>query len=233
MDNYYNVKGFGYGHAIFVNQEVDRILGKLERYQRMRNERLLQTFNLIPHEMEADYMKIKFDRYESGKTNPNAAGKIYNVYRVFGTALSGKLAGQEWSTQIFANQKEMAAQIKALNKGDIVNVTMKNNGKFWNPTSFEKDSSGVSSETVPSHSDKGSQTPNVSSAVASSLKLKNLEIAVRILGAKPPKKNAADYMMDAASIADMVQDYVDGSGAFQFDNNTDADIPEVDEESDE
>jgi hypothetical protein len=161
-------------------------------------------------------MKIRFDRMESGKTNPNASGKTYPVYRIFGEALEGQMIGQEKSYQIFVTAKEMVAQVKALNKGDIVNVRLKKNGKWWNPTAFEK----VEEDPV--------QTGSTNGQVQVDDRLENLKVAVKVLGPKTPKKNAAEYMLDAASVADMVQDYRDKKGPFQFDEATSDGIPAED-----
>jgi hypothetical protein len=166
-------------------------------------------------------MKIKFSRSENTKTNPNASGKTYPITRVFGEALEGKSIGQEWSTQFFTSNKEMSGQVAELSPGDIVNVTMRKNGKFWNPESFEKDTTAPAS---------GSGVPDV--RVATNPRLNNINTAVKILGPKSEEREAFDYLSEAAGIADLIQDYVDESGAFQFGSGNTNAIPDVDDDKD-
>lgn len=166
-------------------------------------------------------MKIKFDRIEKTKTNPNQSGKTFPIIRVHGTALEGKNADQDWSTQFFLNNKELAEQVEAFNKGDVVDVTMKKNGNFWNPTAFTKSAVPEYRPVAPVQSSGGCHTTNP--------RLENLKTAVKILGPKPPDEEPFDYLANAAGIADMVQNYVDEKGAFQFGNDTSEGIPEVEE----
>lgn len=166
-------------------------------------------------------MKIKFDRYENDKLHSKKTGKDYSIYRIHGTALSGKLKGQDWNTQIFVTAKDMVSQVKGFNKGDIVDVTMKEKNGYWNPTGFAKDDNYTESVTVGS-SGSASPMPVVSS------RLENLKVAISILGMKPTKKNAADYLIEAGGVADMVQDYIDEKGAFQFSDAGEG-IPEAEE----
>lgn len=180
-------------------------------------------------------MKIRFDRYEETMTNPNAKGKTFAIVRVHGEALDGKKAGQPWSTQVFANNKEVAGQIKGLTPGSTVNVTMTKNGNFWNATKFEMDAEVVGAaatpNTAPAMLGGGVPTPVV--APVENQRFKNLEMAVAILGDKPAKKDGFEYLTDAAGLAEMVQDYLDKKGAFQFDNNTSTGIPELDDDEEE
>jgi hypothetical protein len=170
-------------------------------------------------------MRIKFKSYESTKTNPNKDGKTYNIVRVKGEALSGKLEGQDWTTQVFASAKEMVGQIKGLSAGDIVDVKMVKNGNFWNPTAFTK---------VEGESAAPSVVSNVQqSAPAVNSRLENLKVAVGILGPKAKKDVAADYIMAAGEIADLVQNYVDKEGVFQFDKRAEGGIPDVDDAKDD
>lgn len=171
------------------------------------------------------YMKIKWDSYEQTKTAPNASGKTFPIYRIKGIALEGKLKGEEYTTQIFANAKDMVSQVKSFAKGDTVNITVKKNGNYWNPVKFEK---------------VDDYTPNVDKAIASSgnvsvsnPRFENLKLATKILGDKPPKVDATEHLMKCAGLADLIQDYVDKKGMFQFDKEAMGGIPEVgDEEPD-
>ena len=168
-------------------------------------------------------MKITFDRVEKTKTNPNAAGKSYSIIRVHGTALEGKMADQPWTTQFFASNKELADAVDDLAKGDTVDVEMKKNGNFWNPVGFKK--SGAPMPTASSGGSGAAQPVAVANP-----RLTNLEAAIKILGPKAPDEEPFDYLANAAGVADLIQDYVDEKGAFQFGKETSEGIPEVEDE---
>ena len=168
-------------------------------------------------------MRIEFKEVVSAKTNPNAQGKVYSIYRVKGKALSGKLAGEDWQTQFFASAKDMAAQVKALNSGDVVDVEMKQNGNYWNPQSFTKVEGESAVPTTP--------TAQAPAAPAVSARRENLKVAVGIVGPKAKKQVAAEYIMETAEVADLVQDYVDETGVFQFDKNASEGIPEAEDKA--
>lgn len=170
-------------------------------------------------------MKIKFDRIEKTKTNPNASGKTFPIIRVHGTALEGKNADQPWTTQFFMNNKEMAAQVEALQANDIVDVQMKKSGNYWNAVAFTK-------SAVPEHRAVAA-TPQMTQVKPENKRLGNLKIAIDILGTKEPAEEPFEYLMTAAGLADMIQDYVDEKGNFQFGNDLNAGIPEVDDDIDE
>jgi hypothetical protein len=170
------------------------------------------------------YMKITWDSYEQAKTNPNASGKTFPIYRIKGIALEGKLKGEEYTTQIFANAKDMVSQVKSFAKGDTVNITVKKNGNYWNPVKFEK---------------VDDYTPNVDKAIAgvtnvnvTNPRFENLKLAIEIMGPKAPKSDATEHLMQCAGLADLIQDYVDKQGAFQFNHATADGIPEVGDEED-
>jgi hypothetical protein len=168
-------------------------------------------------------MKIKFTKAEETRTNPNAQGKTFPIVRVHGTALEGNTSGQAWSTQFFANNKSLKAQVDKLNAGDTVTVKMEKNGKFWNPGSFTKDETPI----VASTSGTVSSGPIVSKEDQQKLdRRSNIKMAVDILGPKPTKKDDFEYVQQAGTIADLIQDYVDNKGAFQFGNDTSDDIPD-------
>ena len=169
-----------------------------------------------PHNV-GGMMKIKFDRFEAGQTKPNASGKTFNVIRVFGTALEGKTKDLEWSTQFFANSKELADTVKGFVKGDFLNVRMKQNGQYWNVTGFDK---------------IDEPTPEKSSTTAppANPRLNNLKVAIEVLGPKAPKREPAEYMIEAASVADLVDNYVNKTGAFQFNNSVETEVPDVNDD---
>jgi hypothetical protein len=165
-------------------------------------------------------MKIQFNRVEEGKTKPNANGKTFSVIRVFGKGLEGKMEGQEWSTQFFKSNKELAEQIKDLKKGDYVNVTMKQNGQFWNAVGFAKTEAPIAQVAQ-----QGGIIPT-----AVNPRMDNLKLATKILGEKGPEKEPFEYLSEATGLADLIGDYINKSGAFQF-NETESDtIPEIDDE---
>jgi hypothetical protein len=171
-------------------------------------------------------MKIEFDRFEKTTTNPNASGKTFPIYRVFGTALSGKSEGQEYSTTFFASARDMVQQVGALQKGDVVNITMAKNGNYWNPQKFEKVEDNVNTNaTVPVQS-SGACSCEMSK---SDKRFKNLKLAAEMLGPKPTKLNETEHMLTVASVADMIQDYMDKRGPFQFDDTKKEGVPEEDD----
>lgn len=176
-------------------------------------------------------MKITFDRSEHGKTNPNANGKTFPVIRVFGTALDGKNPGQEWSTQFFASNRALADQVKNLSKGDTVNVKMVKNGSgYWNPDSFEKDTTSTAG-TSPSESTSSGCTGTGCNGTPDQVKLECFKTAVKAMGPKPAKTDVVEWIMQAAAGADLIKDYLDGKGPFQFENT--GGIPDEDEATDE
>ena len=216
MDRFYN-KPTGFGTKPLSWSVRFRLDSIKRNVAFMRDERLQGT--------GGNLVKITFDRWEKGNTNPNARGKTFPVIRVFGTALSGKNEGQEWSTQIFANNRELASQVKALNKGETVDVKMKQNGNYWNAESF------TVVTDIPSDSgtraSSGSGTPIMSAeAMEKDTRARCLEIASKIVGDKKAKTSIADHMMEIAGVADMAIDYINKDGAFQFDRDTVDGIPE-------
>jgi len=171
-------------------------------------------------------MKIKFDRYENAKTKPNAAGKTYSMYRVFGTALEGKMSGQEWSTQFFASARDLASQVKELKKGDTVNVRLEQNGQFWNPMGFQKVADEGTSAS-PSQSVNANSAPTqIASSAPDQTRLTNFKLALEMIGPKPKAQDVAEYLSNVATYADLVQDYVDKKGMFQFDKATSKGVPD-------
>lgn len=174
------------------------------------------------------FMRIEFDKFEDTTTNPNKSGKTFPIIRVHGKALSGKLEGNEWTTQFFQSAKEMVSQVKSLNKGDIVDVKMVSNGNFWNPTSFTKVNQDGNTGT------KAEQLTSVAKELAENTgkvaKRDALNIAVHIVGPKKASVSALDYLTKIKDTVKLVEDFVDESGPFQFKNGgIDTDIPEVNE----
>jgi hypothetical protein len=226
MDREYSPSTFGTGtHPI------------VKRLMRSINDRNLTRFLSKPlgTTINAGQMKgvtrmrIEFKEYESTKTNPNPAGKTFSMYRIKGKALTGKLAGQEWTTQIFASAKDMVSQVKALNEGDIVDVEMKSNGKFWNPQSFTKVEGANADISVPSP--KTHTGGGTNGTAPANPRQENMKVALKAIGPMKKGESDADYMIRAGKAADMVQDYVDKKGVFQFDETVmDSGIPEVDVE---
>lgn len=179
-------------------------------------------FNILTP-LQGGRMKIKFDRVESGKTNPNPAGRTYSITRVFGTALEGKSEGQEWSTQFFSSNKEMAEQANNLTKGETVNVQMKKNGNFWNPIGIEKD---ISPETPQKLS------TSICGSGPTNKRFEYFKEAVKLVGNNWDDDNdtTADIIIKVGAAADMIDDYVEKKGAFQFEKSTSEGIPKVEEE---
>ena len=168
-----------------------------------------ENFNFIGGTME-----ITYDRFEN--TEAGAGPKKYKMVRVYGT----KDDGTEYSTQFFASNKDLKGQVEGLTKGSRVNVKLKKNGQYWNPVGFE---------TIESPK---AQTPQVSGggACACNPRLDNLKVAIEILGNKAPDIDDFEYLEGAAALADLVNDYVNEAGAFQFQKDTSEGIPEEEED---
>ena len=162
-------------------------------------------------------MKIKFTGSEV-KTQKARNGKEFKMTYVNGTAIGGKLDGQDYTTKFFTNNKELSGQVDELNVGDIVDIEMTKNGQYYNPTKFTSEGQASSG---------GSGGAPVGAPV--NQRFENLKVAVDIMGAMVTGQEPFDYLKEAAGVADMIQDYVDKKGAFQFDNTSD-DIPFEDDE---
>ena len=168
-------------------------------------------------------MKIKFKRMEKMTTKPNMSGKTFPMVRVVGEALEGKLIGQEWSTKFFPSAKDMLTVVKNANVGDIIDVTMTQNGKFFNPTKMSIVDSPP--EVSP---EQQSSTIISSKKSKQDLRRERIKMAFSVLGQKKPKEDPFKYISNAAGIADIIEDYVNEKGAFQFDRKTSKNgIPEV------
>lgn len=194
-----------------------------------RLERTLKDREECKH-LKGKLMKIKFDRFENTKTNPNQSGKTFPIIRVYGTALEGKMQGQDWNTQFFANARDMVSQVKSFTKGDHVNVRMEKNGQFWNPKAFEL-ADGPASVPV-QNATQVSNGLNTACSCVDNSRLENLKVAVKVLGKRAAKQSPVEYIIEAGGVADLVQDYIDKKGAFQFDKATSEGIPEMDDAED-
>jgi len=176
-------------------------------------------------------MRITFKRLEKIFTKPNAAGKSYPMIRIVGDALEGTLVGQEWSTKFFPSSKDMASAASAAKPGDILDITMTQKGNFLNPTHIE-----IGNVATNVGAPQATLTPPVVAPIVSetsseaSIRRENIDIAIAIMGQKTAKRDAVDYLMDAAGIADLIDDYTNKKGAFQFsDEIVKNDIPEADD----
>jgi hypothetical protein len=90
MDHFYKPTSLGLGLDFRAKNEIKRISATHS------GKKILFIHNKPQTQKGETSMRIKFKSYESTKTNPNAAGKTYNIIRVKGTALSGKLEGEDW-----------------------------------------------------------------------------------------------------------------------------------------
>ena len=172
-------------------------------------------------------MRIKFLRLENIMTNPNASGKTYPMIRLVGEALEGKLLGQEWSTKIFPSMKDMASVIKSAKVGDIIDITMKVNGKFMNPERMEIVDPGTLSSTAPLPDALTMSSAQFNNKAKE--RKENLAIAVNVMGAKKAKDDAVEYLIDVSGVADLIDDYAKETGAFQFNKDVAKNgIPEAD-----
>jgi len=175
-------------------------------------------FNLNP--WGGSTLKIKFDRYEVKEQTSAKSNKPYKMCHVHGVAVGGKLDGQDYTTKFFGNNKELLGQVEGLIPGEIVDVEMKKNGQYWNPVGFK-------GEGIPAAG--GATGGSGAVAMVENPRLTNLKIAIDILGSIGTDQEPFDYIQDAAGVADLIQHYVDETGAFQFANTTD-EIPGDDED---
>ena len=200
---------------------------KLHTLTFSRNSRYLGLHkNTNINNLRGGHMRIKFLRTENLVTNPNAAGKTYPMLRIVGEALEGKLLGQEWSTKFFPSMKDMASVAKSAKVGDVIDVVMKVNGKYMNPESMSIVDPALAKVYEPTVA-----STLISAAPVNKEKERkdNLAIAVNIMGAKKPKDDAVEYLVDASGVADLIEDYAKETGPFQFDKDTAKNgIPEVD-----
>ena len=165
-------------------------------------------------------MKIIFDSIEVVENKAKATGKPFKMTHVKGKALGGKLDGQDYTSKFFTNNKELTAQAEALKKGEIVDIKMEKNGQYFNPVSYT--SEGMAPVT-------GAAGGAGGVTMVENPRLTNLKIAIDIMGSINTGQEPFDYIQEAAGVADLIQHYVDETGAFQFANTTD-DIPGVEEE---
>ena len=131
------------------------------------------------------------------------------------------MVGQEWDTKFFPSMKEMDSVSKRAKVGDIIDITMKVNGKYLNPVKMEiADPSSVPAST-------GTASPTDSKEKT---RRRNLGIAVNIMGPKKKSDDAVEYIMDASGVADLIDDYAKETGVFQFNKDQAKDgIPEADD----
>lgn len=197
-----------------------------QNIRRIHDSRMRKTKN----NLGGEHMRIKFIKHETIKTKPNAAGKVYPMTRVVGTAMEGAMQGQEWSTKFFPSMKDMNSVVKTANAGDIMDITMKQNGNFLNPVKIDI----VDTNSGDNVSDPGTRSagPMVNSPLNEAQERRdNLAVAVSIMGPKKPKTNPVDYITDVAGVADLIDDYAKKNGAFQFDPETAKEgIPEMEDD---
>jgi hypothetical protein len=83
------------------------------------------------------FMRLKFDKMEV-VDQPGKGGKVWKMCQVSGEQVDGKGAGEDRTMRFFVSAKDMYSAVKTFNQGDIIDVTMKQNGQYWNPTAFTK-----------------------------------------------------------------------------------------------
>lgn len=225
----------GLGKSFNVRLKINGIKSRLDANKAGRKgNRVLLTEN-----RRYKTMRIVFKESFTSKTNPNASGKTYSIVRVKGTAMEGKMKDQEWTTQFFANNKDLYDQVKTFSNGDIVDVSMTKNGNFWNPTGFTK----VTGDAAPTvnipqsnpqvNKDSKAPTPEDTAKVLEDYQ-RTIQIKFAINAMGPiGKKNVVKYMKQAGEIADLIGNYMDKSGMFQFDKETSENgIPDIDDAND-
>ncbi len=122
-------------------------------------------------------MQMKFDKYEV-VDQPGKNGKTWKMCAVTGEQIGGKGDGDDRTLKFFCSAKDMYSAVKTFVKGDIILVGMKQNGNYWNPTSFARVDADVASVDAKVSADVEKAVPNVSSD--ESLRLAALKIAVKV-----------------------------------------------------
>ena len=97
--------------------------------------------------------KIRFTKIEG------ASKGSFEGFNVIGNDV---VSGKEWTTFIFKNHKDLKT-LKELSQGDIVDVKMIKNGKYWNADKFVKES-GADAPTVDAAKKTYTKTSNVNNA---------------------------------------------------------------------
>jgi len=62
-------------------------------------------------------------------------GKSYDIYKIEGTRIDN---GNDYSTHFFANNSELVSKLKQFGSGDIITITRKKDGRWWNTTDIEE-----------------------------------------------------------------------------------------------
>lgn len=130
-------------------------------------------------------MKIKYKERESIRVGQGP--KKYPMIQVKGEQLDGKGAGNERTIKFFPSEKDMHAVVKNADPGDVLDVTMTQNGNFWNPTAIRNEtkdgSASFETGTKPSLKDftKSSGTSVVSTEMSEkTIRLEAVKSAVKM-----------------------------------------------------
>jgi len=170
--------------------------------------------------------RIVFEKYEAVKV------QNYNMYEVSGTKV---LDNAPFKTRFFTSSKDMAAIVKNASPGDIIAITMKQKGSYFNPIKMVNETKEGTAPAQPGapQSVTGGNKP----MVIEDPKNKDAELActfyigARANGMQP--NEISEAFQEALTMSDMIKDWREGKGAFAF--NPNADIPSTDtiEEIDE
>lgn len=175
----------------------------------------------LPEEHNAKqggYMdRIKFKDWEK------VTQKGYAMMQINGTYVGGDKDAEPFSTRFFSSAKHLAGPVKDASAGDILAITFKQNGKFRNAIKIENETANGTA-SVESAGNAGSvgggtvlgrdvqiQSPTDTKTLDAKLATR-FYLDARMAKIKP--EDISEAFIEALQLADMVQDWRAGQGAF-------------------
>jgi len=167
---------------------------------------------------QGGYMdRIKFKDWEK------VTQKGYAMMQINGTYVGGDKDSEPFSTRFFASAKHLAGPVKDASAGDILAITFKQNGKFRNAIKIENETVNGTApvESAGNTGSVGGGTVlggNVQVQSPTDTKYLDAKLATRFyLDARMAKikpEDISEAFIEALQLADMVQDWRAGQGAF-------------------
>jgi len=167
---------------------------------------------------QGGYMdRIKFKDWEK------VTQKGYAMMQINGTYVGGDKDGEPFSTRFFASAKHLAGPVKDASAGDILAITFKQNGKYRNAIKIENE---TANGTAPMESAGNPGSVGGGSLLGTGVQLQSptdtktldAKLATRFyLDARMAKikpEDISEAFVEALQLADMVQDWRAGQGAF-------------------
>ena len=173
-------------------------------------------------------MRIKFTKWEK------ISRKGFAMMEIQGVRLEGDQAGQPWKHSIFSSAKEMASVVKDANSGDVLNVTMKKNGQYWNANKIVNETANGTAPAGNASAPTGTTAPVqslVQSAPADPKAVSTNEVLGFYLkaydsGIKKPDE-IVEHFCAALRMSEMVDDWKENKGVFSL--HADQEIPDAED----